>query len=227
MTRPVSTRLVAAVGLVVLAVAALAGAGDQGWASPRLRAGPIPLPLPQAALAGGAVVVELTIDTRGAVTHVEHLQEAPPYSAYVAAAARAWQFVPATATIEGRATLVDAPVLVVALFRPPLVHAGPAPAVTARPASPALPGVDAVVLPPYPPRAVGDGTVVVEIALRLSDGTREYRVVGAASGFDEAAIDAVRAWRFAAPRAAGSRDRVFVYAVIGFRAPLVPAPPRQ
>lgn len=67
--------------------------------------------------------------------------------------------------------------------------------------------------------AVGDGVVVVEIEMRRGEPLN-YRIVGAASGFDAAAFDAVRSWRFGPPQDSDVPDTIFVYAVLGFRAPL-------
>ena len=80
--------------------------------------------------------------------------------------------------------------------------------------------VASVVMPAYPPTATGDGIVLVEIEMSGDAQPRAYRVVSSASGFDTAALDAVRSWRFVAPQAADSAGRLFAYAVVGFRTPL-------
>lgn len=90
-----------------------------------------------------------------------------------------------------------------------------------------LPRLQSLLMPVYPPPATGNGVVLVEIEMSGRAEPRAYRIVGAASGFDAAALDAVRAWRFAAPQAADSPDDLFVYAVIGFRTPLAPVTPQQ
>jgi hypothetical protein len=57
---------------------------------------------------------------------------------------------------------------------------------------------------------------------------RRYRIVGPASGFDDAALDAVRAWKFGPPQASDLPEPIFAYAVLGFRALLtLPAHPRD
>jgi TonB family protein len=81
-------------------------------------------------------------------------------------------------------------------------------------------------MPAYPPTAIGDGVVLVEIDMSAQAKPCGYRIVGPASGFDAAALDAVRLWRFGAPQAADAKDRLFVYALLGFRAPLAPRTPR-
>jgi TonB family protein len=76
-----------------------------------------------------------------------------------------------------------------------------------------------VVMPNYPAKAVGDGFVIVEIEMTRLGVTRGHRVITPVSGFDAAALDAVRVWRFTPP-ATAAPDRVFVYAVVGFRSPV-------
>jgi TonB family protein len=185
--------------------------------------------IPQA-FGGGEVVVELTIDSRGAVTQVERVRVTPPYADLVADSAAEWRFEPATVVLEGRATAVAASVLIVAVFRPASFYSGPAPGVPPQvlgAPSPRVPRVESIVMPAYPPMATGDGIVLVEVEMSGRAEPRNYRIVGSRSGFDAAALDAVRAWRFGAPETPVVADPLFVYAVVGFRAPLVPVTPRR
>ena len=80
-------------------------------------------------------------------------------------------------------------------------------------------------MPAYPPTATGDGIVLLEIEMTALVHPRGYRILSPASGFDGVALDAVRAWRFRPPRAVDVPEQLFVYAVLGFRAPLAPATP--
>jgi len=220
---PVTRISVTTVALMLSAVAG--AAAGQLSTSPRLRDGRLPVQIPEA-FGGGEVVLELTVDSSGAVTRADRIRATPPYTDLLAHSAVAWQFEPATALIEGRPTPVAAPVLVVALFRPASFYAGPAPGAPPQALgvpSPRLPRLESLVMPAYPATATGNGLVLVEIDMSRRAEPRGYRVVSPASGFDNAALDAVRAWRFGAPRAADTPDRLFVYAVLGFRAPLAPA----
>lgn len=225
-------RLIAPIAAAIVAVlsASLGAAAGQLATSPRLREARLPAQVPEA-FGGGEVVLELTVDSRGAVTRLEHIRATPPYTDALADSAAAWQFDPATTVIEGRPTTVAAPVLVVAVFRPPSLYAGPAPGVppqTPGVPSPRLPRLVSTVMPAYPPTATGNGIVLVEIDMSGRGESRSYRIVGHASGFDTAALDAVRAWRFDAPQAPDASDPLFVYAVVGFRVPLAPVTqPRQ
>ena len=79
-------------------------------------------------------------------------------------------------------------------------------------------------MPAYPPHATGNGMVLVEIEMTARAEPRGYRRLSPVSAFDSAALGAVRAWRFSVPRAIDAPEPLFVYAVLGFRTPLAPAP---
>jgi TonB family protein len=68
---------------------------------------------------------------------------------------------------------------------------------------------------------VGDGTVLVEIELTRAAMPRNYRVLSPRSGFDDAALAAVKTWRFGPPSAPNASEQIFVYALLGFRTPVV------
>lgn len=223
-----SRRISAALVAVILS-AAPGTATEPRSTSPRLREGRLLAQSPPA-LGGGEVVLELTVDSRGGVTRVERIRVTPPYADLLVNSAAQWRFEPATVAIEGRATSVAASVLVVAVFRPASLYAGPAPAVPPQllgAPSPRVPRVESIVMPAYPPTATGDGIVLVEIEMSGHAEPRNYRIVGPASGFDTAALDAVRSWRFGAPQAPEVPDRLFAYAVVGFRTPLAPGTRRR
>jgi hypothetical protein len=226
---PRSLAFFAAAVVTVMLGARIDVVAGQHATAPRLREGRIPTQMPEA-LGGGEVILEVTVDTRGTVTRVDRVRVTPPYADLVANSAAEWRFEPATVEFEGRLVGIEAPVLVVALFRPPLFYSGPAPGVPPEirgAASAGLPRLQSLVMPVYPPTATGNGFVLVEIEMSGRAEPRSYRIVGPASGFDAAALDAVRAWRFGTPLAAHAPDPLFVYAVVGFRAPLAPVTPRR
>jgi TonB family protein len=179
------------------------------------------------ALGGGEVVLELVVDAHGTVTRVIPLRTTPPYDDVLVKAATSWTFEPASDTIDGVRRVVPGRVLVAAVFRPPSLYAGssagPQPQVR-EPSSLSLPQPASLSIPAYPASAVGDGVVLIEIEMTRRADVRGYRVVSPGSGFDGAALQAVRTWRFAPPRAPAAADRVFVYAVFGFRAPVTQLP---
>ena len=179
--------------------------------------------LPVQAYGGGEVVLEVTVAPNGAVAGVETIRSTPPFTEAMARAAAEWRFGPATATVDGRVSPVRASVLVVAAFRAPTLYAAPAPggqpASTGAPST-AVPQLVSIVPAAYPPNARGDGVVIVEIELTRFAAARGYRIVTPQSGFDNAALDAVRAWRFTAPRDSNVPERLYTYAVLGFREPV-------
>lgn len=205
-----------------LLVGAISADANPVATAPRLRDGGLSAPTP-VAFGGGQVVLDVTVDAGGVVTRVDAVQATPPYTEVIAAAAGSWRFEPALALIDGRPTAVPGHVLVVAVFRPPSLYAGPAPGAAPEVRgvpSPGLPQPESVTMPAYPPTAVGDATVMVEIDMTGRAEAPGYRVVSPTSGFDSAALDAVKAWRFSPPRAPDAPNRLFVYAVLGFRTPV-------
>jgi outer membrane biosynthesis protein TonB len=208
----------------VLAVA-ISTAQAQESTAPRLRQDGLPARIPEA-FGGGEVVLELLVDAAGAVTRVERLRLTPPYTEAVAQSALSWRFEPATTVRDGRSMAIPAPVLVIALFRPASFYAGPSPGSPPQVrglVSPQLPNPDSLVVPAYPPTATGSGIVLIEIEMTARAEPRGYRLLSPLSGFDSAALDVVRTWRFSPPRTVDVPETLFVYAVLGFRAPLGPA----
>ena len=215
-------------GLILAVVAVLLSGG--GWVaaeaqtatSPRFRDGALPMPSPEA-FGGGEVVLELTIGPNGGVNQIQPIRATPPFAETMVEAVTRWRFAPGTTIVNGRLTPEAAPVLVVGLFRAPTLYAAPAPGAlpsTVGVLSPRLPQPTSLVMPSYPPNARGDAMVIVEVEMTRLGAARGYRVVSPQSGFDRAALDAVRAWRFTPPRAAELPENLFVYAVIGFRTPV-------
>ncbi len=74
--------------------------------------------------------------------------------------------------------------------------------------------------PAYPATHVGDAVVLIEIEMTRSGKPVAYRILSPASGFDDAALDAVRGWRFTAPPGGDVPERLFAYAIAGFRTPV-------
>jgi TonB family protein len=223
----ISARLAKAISVAIAAaiVSATSGAAtEQRATSPRLREAHLPAKMPPLALGGGEVVLELTVDASGRVAAAGVVRTTPPYTELLLKSIASWRFAPAMTVIDGHLTAVDAPVLVVAVFRPPTLYAGPAPGEppkTLRAPSVRLPRVRTVTMPAYPPKAVGDGFVLIEIEMDAHGQPQKHRVVSPPSGFDRAALDAVRAWQFDPPQRPEGPEPVFVYALVGFRAPVV------
>jgi len=202
--------------------AGIAAATGQTATAPRLREARVQATT-LIAIGGGEVVLELTVGANGGVTGIKQIRATPPYTDLVSDAAATWQFEAATMTVEGRTVPIAATVLVAAVFRPPSIYAGPAagtPPQTTGVSSPRLPRVESMVMPAYPATSVGDAVVLIEIDMTRSAQPAGYRILGPVSGFDDAALDAVRGWRFTAPRDPDVPERLFVYAIAGFRTPI-------
>jgi TonB family protein len=73
---------------------------------------------------------------------------------------------------------------------------------------------------PYPPNALGDGVSVIEVRVGSTGATGDVRVVQSGGGFDGAALDTAKRWRFRAAQRDGSPVVSFVYLVFGFRQPV-------
>jgi len=201
-------------------------AADPSAKAPRLRQAPLQMQMSETTLGGGEIALELTVGPSGAVTRVDPLVITPPFADMVTDAARTWRFDPPMVTKDGKAQPVAARVLVIGLFRPPAIFSGPTAGVvpkTVAAPSTGVPRLLSSIMPLYPPNATGSQIVLVEIEMTSRGIARNWRVVGSGpSGFDSAALDAVRNWQFAAPRAADLPDILYVYAVLGFRTPLAP-----
>jgi TonB family protein len=192
--------------------------------APRLRAGgqaPIASPL---VTGGGEVALDVTVGTGGRVTKIDVLRATPPYTDLVSGAVRGWQFESAVAAVKGNLEPAEGHVLVLAVYRPPQVYAGPAlgtgTAAVGEP-SPELPQPGALSMPAaYPPRATRDGTVLIEIELTAAGVATAHRVMTPPSVFDSPALDTVRGWRFGFPTQPTGAAQLFAYALVGFREPI-------
>jgi TonB family protein len=181
--------------------------------------------LPARAAGGGHVALEVTVGADGQVSGVNVLRGAAPFTDQLRTSVARWRFEPGRE--NGRA--LEATVLVAAWFRSAalLESAGPLefPPSTAR-ASEAIPVPTVVGVPAYPAIALGDGVVVVEVAVGTEGEVRSARVVLSAAGFDAAAMDAARRWRFRpASRADDQPVPSVAYLVFGFRSPVTPRRP--
>ena len=151
-------------------------------------------PSPWNVQSGGIAAFDLTIDETGAVTSTDIVQDVAPYGQILGDALPSWRFEPAR---EGGKP-VRSRVLVVGFFRPPaLVFAAPeAPRYKTTVAPDEIPWPTAVVVPPYPPQALGSGKVILEADISDTGTVAAARVLSPASPFDGAAADAVRRWTF-------------------------------
>ena len=195
---------------------------------PRLVSGEPPGLPPATVVAGGEVLVEATVDTSGAVSHAILLRNTPPYGQMVLDAVGRWRFTPAHApTEDGRDQVVEAVVLVAAVYRPPTLNNGPtagtAPLDMSRPSS-ATPYPVTMPPPVHPIQAAFPGVVLLEVSLDEAGIARMVRTVRSVPGLDAAARDAVAQWKFRGASFRAQPVPSTAYVVVGFPTPTLGAP---
>ena len=222
--RPVA---IAALTMVALQRSAAAGA-PAGFVAARYVSGELPV-APPLALSGGEVFLEALVDTDGQVDSVRTLRTTPPFIDIVIGEVRGWRFTPAregessTGQTAARGTAVVRPVFVAAMFAPPALS-GPT---AGEPPQDLLVAADETPMPmatspaAYPPRAMGDGTVLVEVTIGNLGIMTEARVMVSSPAFDSAAIAAAKSWRFLPARRSGGAVPTHAYLLFAFRQPVI------
>jgi TonB family protein len=209
-------------------VAGLLIAAVTVFTPPHLIGGDPPGPPPPTVVGGGEVLVEATIDKTGALTHAILLRSTPPYGEMVLDAIRRWRFTPARAPgADGMDQVVEAAVLIAAVYRAPTVLNGPT--LGTAPLDMSTPSVEtpypvAMPTPAFPVQAGSGGVVMIEVSLDEAGISRGTRVVRSDPAFDTVARDAVSRWQF---RGATLRSRPVsstVYVILGFASPVVVVP---
>ncbi len=198
----------------ILLAAALMAAG--AYQPARLRTGSVDR-IPFTVASAGLVMLDVTVNERGAVSEVRMIKDVDPFGSMLKTALGHWEFEPARQ--DGQA--VESQILVAGLFRPPMLlfpaPAAPRPPDVEPPRS--IPYPTSVSVPPYPPNRLGDGIVLVEVEVGEDGAVGNARVVGSAGGFDDAALQTARAWKFRPARDNGQSVRARAYLVFAFRWP--------
>jgi len=150
--------------------------------------------MPYASRAAGVVVLEVDVDERGTVRGVNTVKDLEPFGPVLRNAVQSWRFDPARA--DGRA--VKHPVLVAALFRPAAVMfpAPPPPPPPPANAPETIPYPIEFGIPPYPPNRIGTAAVLVGVEIDDRGTVTDAEIIGSATGFDDASLDAARRWVF-------------------------------
>jgi TonB family protein len=192
----------------------------------RYRDGSLPSLPPPTVVAGGEVMLELTVTSDGAVRDVKTLRTTPPYTDAMIMAAKTWRFMPAEVESDPVASTpaksVESSVLVVGIFRPPTLNT---PTLGELPRdvgteSDGTPFPIATVVPLYPLRAQGGGLVLIETTVDSMGRATQNRVIRSSPPFDEPALDSLRQWTFRPARGRGTGTAAFAYVVFGFREPV-------
>jgi TonB family protein len=212
-------------GRVIVCLLAATLAGPEVTPA-RLRSGSVPDRPPAQVVGGGDVLLELAVGPDGALARVATMRDTAPFTELLRDAVADWTFEPATA--DGRA--VRWPLLLAGVFRPPVL-VGPAPGSPPRDAErpcAEIPFPLDMTPPPYPPAAVGDALVLLEVTVGKDGRVTGPRMLQGSEPFASAARDTARQWRFRPACRDGGPLSVPAYLVFGFRAPVTPArPPRS
>lgn len=178
-------------------------------------------PLPSPTVVGWLQeVVDLAVDASGLVSNVKALRATTRPPNLVAPVAATWRFRPAA--VGGRP--VSSRVLAVALIRPPQLFDEPtlgAEPTTFAAAPDDLPAPTVMHRPRYPPLAVGDSLVLVEVLVGPDGHVRAADIAeGTTTVFNDEALLTVRNWVFRPAHHNGDPVSAYVYIAFGFRQPL-------
>jgi TonB family protein len=201
----------------VVASVAIALAGLQAPPTPaQYRSGPLP-PIPTHAAGAGEVLLQVSVSPAGTVRDVIVLRSTAPFTALMTTAVQAWQFRPARQDVP-----VESSVLVAGVFRPPTINT---PSLGGQPSDLESPGRNIpfptrIVTPPYPPRAIDNAAVLVEVQVGPSGNVTDAKALSKTSGFDDAAVDAARRWVFRPAEMDAGPIQAVAYVVFGFRQPI-------
>jgi TonB family protein len=210
----VTTAWLSAVAPALLLAALQPGAGFE---APKVKSASLGS-LPYGARAAGLVVLDVTVDSRGAVSDVRTVKDLPPFGEVLRESVSSWSFEPARDGGEP----VAQPVLVIGAFRPAMVlfPAPPAPPPPPADAPQAIPYPTAVGIPPYPANRIGSAAVLVETGIDETGAVTSARVVGDASAFDDASVEAARRWAFRPARHGGHATPSRAYILFVYRQPM-------
>ncbi len=173
--------------------------------------------IPWNSRAAGLVILEVSVNAQGRVTDARTIEAVEPFTGVMSGSVRNWSF---NAARENRVR-VESRVLVMGFFRPAMLLP-PAPEGHKSPdAEPSeeIPFPTSVAVPPYPPNAIGSAYVLVEMEVGESGSVTSARVVSETSGFDSAALDAARDWKFRPANRSGGPVPSVAYLVVAFRQP--------
>jgi TonB family protein len=230
MVSPVTRALVM---MGILAMVVLPGSppvgAQAGFISARYLSGDLPVP-PALVVSGGEVFLEVLVAVDGRVNSIRTLRTTPPFTDAVIKAVRSWQFKPAMEPAEpapGQTAPpirpVAGPVFVAAMFAPPVLM-GPT---LGQPPRDVLAASDETPVPigakpaAYPPRALGDGTVLVEVTINEAGLLTDAQIKVSSPAFDAAAMTAARSWSFRPARRHGNAVTTHAYLLFAFRQPVL------
>jgi outer membrane biosynthesis protein TonB len=157
---------------------------------------------PIQSIADGVVVLDASLDDKGAITGITVVRDVPSLTSPAISAIRTWKFSPATRPGKPEPSTMR----VAVVFRPrsyfaadpsftPIYSAGDTNRVNQ---SYVPPGLVSVTYPQYPINAAVPGTVVIHVTVGKSSAIQHLKVVRDLPPFTQLALSAARKWRFQA-----------------------------
>lgn len=172
---------------------------------------------------GGLVGLELQIAPSGIVQDAIVIDDSPPFTEEMKKVIRLWKFRPAS--LDGKP--VPGRVAVVALFRAPILLGGaPPPPKRLSIPSPEIAYPTSTTTPAFPPQAIYEGVVMVEVEVDEKGAVADVEVLGEPEGFAAVAVEASKQFRFQPAKREGGPVRARVVLVFGFPQPVTPVKPR-
>jgi len=219
---------IGAIVLLLIAAAHAALTAAPAFHPARYLDGTLPALPPTTVVGGGEVMLEMDVTSAGSVRGVRTLRTTRPYTEALIAATKTWRFAPAEIEVEPppppgqpRFKAVDATVLVSAVFLAPALI-GPTLGDLPRDVgseSDSTPFPFSTTPPLFPPRARDAGLVMIETTIDTGGQPTANKILRSSPAFDEAALAALRQWRFRPARVGGSSTPTLAYVIVGFRQP--------
>lgn len=208
---------------------------QQGFMPAAFQVGPIPqLSVLSVEVGGGEVMLEVTVGPGGNVIGSKPLRTTASFTERIQSTTDNWRFTPAEAMIPiaerkpgGPLTRpIESKVLVAGIFRPPTFFTPTAGEPVTEVANPSdeIPYPLSITRPLFPPTALNAGVVLVEARVSGSGAVIGAVVKVSAPGFDDAALDAAKQWRFRPARVGGFFVPSLAYIVFGFPMPVTTLP---
>jgi len=160
------------------------------------------IPFPIQSIADGVVIIDASIDAKGAVTGVAIVRDVPSLTSPATSAIRTWKFNPATKLERPEPSTMR----IAVAFRPrsyfaadpsftPVFSAG---AAIHADQSYVPPGIVSIAYPQYPINAANPGTVVIQVTVGKSSVIKHLKVARNLPPFTQFALSATNRWRFQA-----------------------------
>ena len=158
------------------------------------------IPYPVQSIADGVVVLDVSLDEKGAITKSSVMRDIPSLTSAATSSVQSWKFSPASR--QGKP--VQSLIRVAVVFRPRAYFAA------SPPFTPILsegesnqadqtyvpPGIVSVSYPQYPINAAAPGTVVIQVTVGRASAIQRVKVVRDLPPFTKFALSAVNKWRF-------------------------------